>query len=268
MVSTRARKGEGSSQPPNQPPNKKVRNKVVSPVAKKRAVISKPEESGYSSDEFNYKDEEDETSVSASEASSTPSASGKQRSSLPHNLVRQLLIDIQQHGGIKVFQLQAPQALKELCDKNQKLYGTRGDPIRPRIRKKVQKWREKSEKDEADWLEVLEKYNVTEKPKGSRGLSLPTVSTPTRVDSPLPSVPPSIEVPFVASSAARTPKSAERPPTATVQVISVTSSVSVPSGQSVSSVVSTYSTKMASIDQAGKFDLPCQLTQINHSHGA
>ena len=55
MVETRRKKKAASNtNPPPPPPAKKVRNKVTSPVARAKPSID------YSSDEFAYKDEEDE----------------------------------------------------------------------------------------------------------------------------------------------------------------------------------------------------------------
>jgi hypothetical protein len=77
------------------------------------------------------------------------------------NLQLTLLKDIQSAGGIDKFHLGSSQALSFLCDSRPELYGARGDKVRNKIGKKVQRWK-LLEKDQ--WLGLLLDKKVTELP--------------------------------------------------------------------------------------------------------
>lgn len=173
MVTTRRRGNYGSTPPPAAKSSKrtssgarKVKNKVSSPSPGKTASISNPLFSDLSSDEFDYGDylEEDSKGDLDESDSSTVSGSSTKRQRLPLYLLKQLLVDIQQAGGIHCFHLKSNQALSEILNKRPDLYGSRGQPIRDRIRKKVHHWRTKFNHSESSWLEVLAQHQVVAKP--------------------------------------------------------------------------------------------------------
>lgn len=165
MVGTRSKsKGEvlkPKSTPKKATTNRKVRNKVQSPVARQNpAVEVLVGESDVESDEYDVNEEEDVVSAPPTPGvSDTESSSSRVR--LPFNLQRQLLSDIQERGGIERFGLSQLQALSALCDARPELYGDRGDRVRRRIGKKVQRWRVLTP---AEFARELQKYKVGVKP--------------------------------------------------------------------------------------------------------
>lgn len=171
MVSTRG-KGQYKSPPAankskkrtSEGTTRKVKDKVSSTVASPGKLASVDSLfSDLSSDEFDNEEEED-IKADWEDSDGSVVSSSSQRHRLPENLVRQLLIDIQEAGGIHCFHLKSIQALSELLNKRQKLYGSRGEPIRERIRKKVHRWRKAYERSEGEWYAVLAKHKITVKP--------------------------------------------------------------------------------------------------------
>ena len=177
MVQTRRGKKQ-TNKPPASPAAsrataaQRVKNKVGSPVAKKKAPILPPpsplpSEGGYSTDEFDIDDEEDpEERVTKSDSSVSSTTSRRER--LPGHLLSQLGADINEKGGIIKFGLEAEQALAELCDKRPELYGPRGSRTRYRVGKKVDRWKSKVRGNQSVWLQILEDLKVTKKPKKSQ----------------------------------------------------------------------------------------------------
>jgi hypothetical protein len=179
MVKTRGKEypPPPSAQKSSRTPARKVKNKVGSPAARASqglaaiavASSSAQVEDNYtnydpSSDEFEFSDEDEPNSRSASpfaSASVTSETSTDSRSKLPLNLQLTLLKDIQSAGGIDKFHLGSSQALSFLCDSRPELYGARGDKVRNKIGKKVQRWK-LLEKDQ--WLGLLLDKKVTELP--------------------------------------------------------------------------------------------------------
>jgi hypothetical protein len=142
MVTTRGGKETTPTRPPTKkkPPTsgKKVKNKVGSPVARsvayKHSVPPSPlREDEYSSDEFDYSQEEDEPEIEEQKQpeqeeqkqepevppsdTDTSAASQGSRVPLPWNLRRQLLTDILEAGGIRLFDYKSQQALSVLCSR-------------------------------------------------------------------------------------------------------------------------------------------------------
>jgi hypothetical protein len=162
MVQTRRSKKYTTEPSPAQPPPaRKVKNKVGSPSPARKPAAEPPPAAGYSSDEFAYSDYED-SSLSALpvENYNSDTSQGK-RAALNPILQKELLTDIQKHGGLQAFRLRDQQALSHLCNLRPEVYGTRGDALRKKIRNKVRKW---LELDETEWLGVLVRNKVSEKP--------------------------------------------------------------------------------------------------------
>ena len=76
---------------------------------------------------------------------------------LPHHVLLSLVIDIDKQGGIKEFR-KSGQNVRKLCDKNEDVYGRKGDPRRRQIGNKVNKWCKLS--DQEFESRVLVKYGV------------------------------------------------------------------------------------------------------------
>ena len=81
--------------------------------------------------------------MAASEVVSDAESTASQRKRLPHNLQRQLLIDLGKQGGIHHYDQNSDseQALVAILDRRQQLYGRRGEKLRVRIGAKVQRWK-------------------------------------------------------------------------------------------------------------------------------
>jgi len=180
MVTTR--QGKNQSKPPSAPSPaanrataaRRVKNKVASPVAKRKADILPPpiatgppsplRDAGYSSDEFDLDAEDDEPSEQERASDSSVSTTGSQRKKLPGHLLSQLAADIQGRGGIERFSLEAEQALSLLCDQRPELFGTRASKLRLRVGRKVARWKARVKTDPLAWLQILEDLQVTKKP--------------------------------------------------------------------------------------------------------
>jgi hypothetical protein len=145
----------------------KVKNKVASGA--KAWVTRSVDNLEPSSDEFEYSDEDDLpvdqpvdlparpiVSVSAIDYSSDTSQSS-QRTRLPPNVVVALVADIQASGGIGAFHLQETQRVASICEANPQIYGRRGNKLREKIRKKVNRWQRAYKTDPDSWSIVLEK---------------------------------------------------------------------------------------------------------------
>ena len=132
MVKTR---GGVYRSPPTKKPKpaagsaRKVRNKVVSPTARRQSTVEQEQEQ-YTSDDFDNADEEDLLEKPADTEYASDSSQGSIRRSLPVNLQRTLVADIQSRGGITKFDSETdPQAVRNLCDTRLELYGGRGDQL-------------------------------------------------------------------------------------------------------------------------------------------
>jgi hypothetical protein len=89
------------------------------------------------------------------------SSSGRVRPGVPAYVQKQLVDDIEEAGGIKLFgsSKQEYQALAALLDTNIELYGERGDALRTKLRKKVNHWSTLAQKGlYAD--KVLNRYGI------------------------------------------------------------------------------------------------------------
>jgi hypothetical protein len=161
MVQTRRSKQYTEPSPAKPPPARKVKNKVGSPTPARKPAAEPPPAAGYSSDEFAYCDYEDSSSALPAENYFSDTSSQGKRATLSPILLKELLTDIQKHGGIQAFRLRDQQALSHLCNLRPAIYGKRGDTLRKRIRNKVRKW---LDLDETEWLGVLAKNRVSEKP--------------------------------------------------------------------------------------------------------
>jgi len=180
MVQTRrGTKQNSAKKPPASPAanraiaSQRVKNKVGSPVAKKKAPIlpppASPSEADYSTDEFDLDEEEDEEQPAPASDSSAASsvASNSKREKLARNVLIQLAVDINDRGGIIQFSLAEEFALANLCDLRPELYGERGSRTRLRIGKKVDRWKGKVKQNHLAWLKILEDLQVTQKPKAA-----------------------------------------------------------------------------------------------------
>jgi hypothetical protein len=93
-----------------------------------------------------------------SQASGSTTAS--KRHKLPNHLLRQVVEDIEQTGGIQRFRvIQVKQVLDELLDANTNLYCRRKDPLRTKIYNKVYKW--KNLDDQEYEATVLDHFGVS-----------------------------------------------------------------------------------------------------------
>lgn len=228
MVRTRGqgKQTDGKQSTPSKAAARKVKNKVGSPPVRPpiglRPLV---EESDVESDEFDYNEEEDSAPVETPSDADSAASSASSRARLPHNLQRQLLIDIQNKGGIKEFGSESEQALRAICDAREQLYGKRGSRLRVRIGKKVQRWKKLSSED---YLALFTKFRVTSQ-----------VEDPPQEDSK-PAAKPS--KPYPEPTAA--PKQAVFPAAVSTRSasIGVPSAIAFQSGQSVSTVASARST--------------------------
>ena len=241
MVRTRRGAYEPSASADSKPPirsssGRKVKNKVGSPAARRAvqaiAVKEYPPPSPLrdcSSDEFSYSEEEDtEEDKQRTKQDEPPSdnsvATGGSRQRLSLNIQRTLVSDIQEAGGIDSFSLSTAHALKELCDRRPDLYGRKGEAIRQRIGRKVQRWKLLYAESEANWLKVVSKLEVTAKPKIKTKAELKQAPPPNPEEAPADVKPAAVPVP-----------SASLIPSA---VSFISSSVSIPSAASIPSVSS------------------------------
>ena len=151
----------------------KVKNRISSPQARAARTISvkaiaQPSPlrtaGGYSSDEFNYEEEEEqEQSDKLHSDSSVVSSTSGSRIPLPWNLQQTLLQDIHSNGGIDKFRVtnkDSPQALSKLLDTRIDLYGKRGNSQRERIRKKVYTWKKIKSADPDKWYQILISFEI------------------------------------------------------------------------------------------------------------
>jgi hypothetical protein len=108
--------------------------------SKNRVAAAKPPKSPALPAHHNRVDTDAPSVCSSSQASNSSS----NRPGLPLFVQKQLAIDIEEAGGINIVVVDASdnQALSQLCNRNQKLYGKRGDPIRRRIRRKIEYWKQ------------------------------------------------------------------------------------------------------------------------------
>jgi hypothetical protein len=178
------------------------RNAVGKVKNKARTSVS-AEDISPTSDEYNFSDEEDlsvGSAVSAAargvaSAAAAASASGigyssdtsqsSQRQKLPEDLLTCLVADIQGSGGIGAFHLQSAQSISVLCDKNPSVYGRRGNPLREKIRKKVNRWQKDYRADPNTWSKVLEKVGWEKvvsatKPTKPANVTTKKLETPTK----------------------------------------------------------------------------------------
>ncbi|CAB9522411.1 hypothetical protein SEMRO_1299_G260690.1 [Seminavis robusta] len=155
--------------------SRKVKNKVGSPAPRKKSLFSDDEDDydnkGYSSDEFNFGEEEDELGEQSDSNHSVSTTGSGARKRLPKNVLKAVLTDIQHEEGIDVFHLASPQALRNILDKRPELYGNRRDITRVAIGKKVIKWRKKFHESKESWNQQLRDLGITEKvkPVAARG---------------------------------------------------------------------------------------------------
>lgn len=171
LAMVKTRKGDyKTSSLSNKKTTTKVKDKVGSPEARAaRGLSAKAEIPSttlqYSSDEFNYSDEDDSASLKSTAASDTSQVSEGSRSNLKPYLLSILLRDVISAGGIDRFHLVSSQALATLCDKRPEIYGPRGSKLRERIRKKIFRWKLLQSKSEDKWLALLVKHNISVKPR-------------------------------------------------------------------------------------------------------
>jgi hypothetical protein len=157
-------------------PNNRSRNKTTAPKAKNKvgSVVTRSiEDIEPTSDEFDLSEEEDSSAslprIAATKGSAavnySSDSSSTTRQALPRVLLETLVSDIQSLGGISVFRIATTdsQVVASLCDTRQDLYGKRADPLRAKIRKKIWKWHQDFKQDPKSWVEVLKKFNCTEK---------------------------------------------------------------------------------------------------------
>jgi hypothetical protein len=147
----------------------KVKNKVASPAAK--AFVTRSVDIDPSSDEFDFSDEEDlpvdrqAPPVAVAVVSAVPStvdyssdtSQSSQRQKLPPHVLAALVADIQASGGISAFHLQQTQRVAHICDSKPEIYGRRGDKLREKIRKKVNRWQRDFKVSPDSWSIVLDK---------------------------------------------------------------------------------------------------------------
>jgi len=173
MVTTRRGKKE-TSKPVASPAasrataSQRVKNKVGSPVAKRKPDILPPppsplqSEAGYSTDKFDLDDEEDPEKARP-RSDSLVSSTASKRERLPGHVLCQLAANINEKGGIEKFWLESEQSLALLCDNRPELYGVRGSRLRYRVGKKVDCWKGKVKINPLAWLQILEDLQVTKK---------------------------------------------------------------------------------------------------------
>ena len=177
MVSTRSKeKSEGLVSPDKPPrPTRSTKTpqsskKTASSSTKQKSSTKKTPQSNsksqstatksvvgysYSSDECEFSDADSlAVTTQGNNNNSNNSSSKKKREPLPHNVEKQVLIDIEEAGGLYSFKYGEPQALDKLLNNKERenVYGTessvgegsdtgsycnRGDKIREKIRKRV-----------------------------------------------------------------------------------------------------------------------------------
>ena len=136
----------------------------------------------YSSDEFEILTDDEQASVGAASVcrsvrtTTSKSTSSGTRSRLPHNVEKQLLLDIEQNGGIVFIARKKGQGLSDLLHKvNRKIYGNRGDDIRRKIGQRVQKYKKLSP---AAYLELLKKFGIESVVQAAVGRTAPIQQSP------------------------------------------------------------------------------------------
>lgn len=143
MVVTRGnnKTDKNKATPTKSQSGRKAKNKVGSPAP----GGTYPYDIDEDSDEYNYADENE--SGSEHKPQSDVESASSQREKLSINLLQQLAIDIQARGGIQNFSLTGQQVLRTICDQRPELFGQKGDKLRERIGKKVNRWKRLSEID-------------------------------------------------------------------------------------------------------------------------
>ena len=145
----------------------RTKNKVSSPKPAKPKVAkaarlpeTPPDEVDYSSDDFEYDDQEDLASAPTSAAGDESDTSAGSRKKLALHLQHQLLADINKRGGLDKFGDEKPQALALLCDGRDTLYGQRGSSLHVRIGRKVARWKEEYKKGPIVWGHYCLKHGL------------------------------------------------------------------------------------------------------------
>jgi hypothetical protein len=124
---------------PKSSARKTQREDTSTEKSKSRFAVAKPPKSpALPSPAHNRVDTTNASSVCSSQASSISN-----RPELALYIQKQLATDIEEAGGINAVIISTGnnQALSQLCNRNQKVYGKRGDLIRRRIHRKVLYWK-------------------------------------------------------------------------------------------------------------------------------